>query len=396
MGLFALSRRVTAAKKENDNINSSGDCSKLSLRPLDVLVGRGKGAYLSEGNRRYLRIVHSAMPTYIATTTNHGKIQISKDVVARVKSNGGRFMVMDSRHKLKEVSDQQARIKVAQAIRNRKRQISGETSSSEKLVPEVTKSERTAPAGDSDRTTFSHRSADDEPHPEFVGSHDKSLGVSFRSVDASCGSASTSQRIDLSYISINSNAQAEVNVLKESDSSTHGPFDASFIPVDASYGSAIAFRRSSAQVEDEFSYFPSKSNGVPCRPADASCRPVITSQLSLHEAVRDEFSYISSDSNAQTVNAPQELPSPARISIDASFRNSNSETRAFSKAFFSDHEATELDLRSSLQMLPPMPIRRRSNLSQEAAGYLSDTFSLLSLTESDCQSLLNLSSDSGR
>jgi len=69
---------------------------------------------MSEGNRKYMQVVSSFLPIYVMATTNQDKIQITKDVVAHVKSSGGRFMGVDAKGNLYVVPDNVARVKVAQ------------------------------------------------------------------------------------------------------------------------------------------------------------------------------------------------------------------------------------------------------------------------------------------
>ncbi|KAL7570686.1 hypothetical protein ACA910_017811 [Epithemia clementina (nom. ined.)] len=109
----------------------SGDehrrCHKRASRcytpkAADVILGRGKGAYQNEGNRRLQDLVAFYLPAYRAAKTNQEKINITTLIVESVKQNGGRFLsekVKDG--EIIEVCDQKARIKVAQAIRHQRR-----------------------------------------------------------------------------------------------------------------------------------------------------------------------------------------------------------------------------------------------------------------------------------
>lgn len=79
---------------------------------------RGKGAYLSEGNLRYMQVINSYLSAYRAASSNQDKFQITKDIVEHVRSNGGRFMVVDG-NGLTEVSQKVARQKVGQVSKRR-------------------------------------------------------------------------------------------------------------------------------------------------------------------------------------------------------------------------------------------------------------------------------------
>ena len=81
--------------------------------PADVLLGRGRGSYEWQGNLRYQQIIYYALPAYTAAKKKQDKTQISNSIVAAVKQNGGRFLKEARDGSLCEVSDKEAREKVA-------------------------------------------------------------------------------------------------------------------------------------------------------------------------------------------------------------------------------------------------------------------------------------------
>mmetsp|Transcript_6551 Transcript_6551/g.8513 ORF Transcript_6551/g.8513 Transcript_6551/m.8513 type:complete len:361 (-) Transcript_6551:351-1433(-) len=159
-----------AAVNDKKNQNNGEDMITLGLE--DVIVGRGKGAYLSEGNRRYMQAVCSQLPRYQAATKNTDKVQITKDIIDAVTLKGGRFLGIDARGKLYNVTEQQARVKVGQALRHKRRQLEGgsERSTSERNNT----SERTAGLT-SDRSL-------EECSSSFAGSYRERSELSFRSI----------------------------------------------------------------------------------------------------------------------------------------------------------------------------------------------------------------------
>ena len=88
----------------------------IVIGPQDVLFGRGKGSYESQGNLRFQHIIFEALPLF-ARAGKKEKTRISKDVVAYLKSKGGRFLVEKEDGALFEVTDEGAREKVVQ-VRN--------------------------------------------------------------------------------------------------------------------------------------------------------------------------------------------------------------------------------------------------------------------------------------
>ncbi|KAL7557043.1 hypothetical protein ACA910_002259 [Epithemia clementina (nom. ined.)] len=94
-----LSRAV--GRKDTSSKPVSTASSLVLPQPCDVLLGRGKGSYESQGNREYARIIASYVPVYELATNNKDKIRITEEIVGLVKSSGARF--------LKHVAVRQAR-----------------------------------------------------------------------------------------------------------------------------------------------------------------------------------------------------------------------------------------------------------------------------------------------
>ncbi|KAL7580347.1 hypothetical protein ACA910_004377 [Epithemia clementina (nom. ined.)] len=112
---------TSSSSSSSGGSNSAQTSMILSPGPFDVLLGRGKGSYESEGNLRFQRVIYDALPRYALAKKKQDKTRISQDILALVKINGGKFLV----HKGKLLcvaSDEQARAKVSQALRHRRRQ----------------------------------------------------------------------------------------------------------------------------------------------------------------------------------------------------------------------------------------------------------------------------------
>ncbi|KAL3939022.1 MAG: hypothetical protein SGBAC_006187 [Bacillariaceae sp.] len=87
------------------------------LNNRDVLFGKGKGSYNSEGNRRMLALTARYYP-HVGDNFQL-KMQICKDIVGRIQSEGGRFVIQRN-GKWYQVSEDDAIAKVEQQFRNRK------------------------------------------------------------------------------------------------------------------------------------------------------------------------------------------------------------------------------------------------------------------------------------
>ena len=110
--MFRQSLRSRSRSRPNEE--ESEDTGPPAPLPTDVIVGRGKGAYLSDGNRRFTQTIRSFLPVYNQTKTTQEKVQVTNNIVDHIKSNGGRFLRIDNKGKLHPVPDKEARIKVAQ------------------------------------------------------------------------------------------------------------------------------------------------------------------------------------------------------------------------------------------------------------------------------------------
>lgn len=104
--------------KSNDE-----EIRKAQVTQLDVLVGRGKGAYMSEGNVRFQKLVCGQLEAYKKAAANQEKAEITARIVKTVKHSGGRFLKEDDAciGRFIEIDDRQARVKVAQALRRWRR-----------------------------------------------------------------------------------------------------------------------------------------------------------------------------------------------------------------------------------------------------------------------------------
>lgn len=87
----------------------------------DVRFGKGKGSYNSEGNRYMLALTAQYYP-HVGDNFQL-KMQICKDIVGRIQSEGGRF-VIQREGKWYQVSQDDAIAKVEQQFRNRKNRTS--------------------------------------------------------------------------------------------------------------------------------------------------------------------------------------------------------------------------------------------------------------------------------
>jgi len=128
--------RYSNNKRSNPNKVLADPCGSadqhndphVTLCSQDVIVGQGRGAYESEGNIRYMELVRSNVDTYKAATNNAEKIQCTKDIYNEIARRGGRFLGVDKISKtLYEVPEKQARIKIGQALRHRKREQKSQT-----------------------------------------------------------------------------------------------------------------------------------------------------------------------------------------------------------------------------------------------------------------------------
>eukprot|EP00523_Entomoneis_sp_CCMP467_P008192 CAMPEP_0168738960 /NCGR_PEP_ID=MMETSP0724-20121128/11207_1 /TAXON_ID=265536 /ORGANISM="Amphiprora sp., Strain CCMP467" /LENGTH=310 /DNA_ID=CAMNT_0008786329 /DNA_START=105 /DNA_END=1037 /DNA_ORIENTATION=+ len=125
-----MSRAYSKKVAENALKNSE----TFDLGEHDVLVGKGRGAYLSKGNQRYMELISFYAEKHRDAPTNVEKIQITNQVIETVTKRGGRFLAVDESGRLVRVSEKQARVKVGQALRHKRRKLprrDGESSSIE-------------------------------------------------------------------------------------------------------------------------------------------------------------------------------------------------------------------------------------------------------------------------
>jgi hypothetical protein len=86
-----------------------------SITNDDVLMGRGGGT--NRHNIHFRQIVSDAQPQYVQASKK-GKTQISKSIVARIRSRGGRFLKLnDDDGYYYDVGDKKATSKTSQALR---------------------------------------------------------------------------------------------------------------------------------------------------------------------------------------------------------------------------------------------------------------------------------------
>jgi hypothetical protein len=89
--------------------------------PFDVLLGRGKGNQQHEGNQRFQTIVNEHRYRYKTFQTRDQKTNTTREIVNSIKTEGnqtGHFLKFDkSMGGWREVIDEVARVKVAQALR---------------------------------------------------------------------------------------------------------------------------------------------------------------------------------------------------------------------------------------------------------------------------------------
>lgn len=83
----------------------------------DVKFGRGGGTNRHPGNLFFRKLVSQARPAYL-TAKKTEKGHISRQIVGTIRSNGGRWLKMDSRRGTwEDVGDDEAAKKVSQALR---------------------------------------------------------------------------------------------------------------------------------------------------------------------------------------------------------------------------------------------------------------------------------------
>lgn len=95
--------------------------------PFDVLLGRGRGNQQHDGNRRFQVLINEHQDAYNSFTSREEKTNTTRSIVHLIKSGGdqpGRFLKYNGTTSgWEEVSDEAARIKVAQALRYRREDV---------------------------------------------------------------------------------------------------------------------------------------------------------------------------------------------------------------------------------------------------------------------------------
>lgn len=104
---------MTEQKQQDIETTYSND---ESIRPDDVLLGRGGATNNHLGNRKFRSIVLQHRPQYLIARKTE-KILIAREVVATVHSNGGRFLRQCDASTWVEVSPKRAQEKASQALR---------------------------------------------------------------------------------------------------------------------------------------------------------------------------------------------------------------------------------------------------------------------------------------
>ena len=100
-------RNETAVESSNENLIPSRN---------DVLLGRGKGSHMHEGNVWFRRLVKERQKLYDTASTPE-KTRIADEIVRMVKESRGGLFLKKKGTAWVEVSDSVARLKVSHAFR---------------------------------------------------------------------------------------------------------------------------------------------------------------------------------------------------------------------------------------------------------------------------------------
>jgi hypothetical protein len=87
---FQVVNAITTPPK-NDSLKSDPPQS-IEPEAADIVCGRGRGNFSHPGNRRMLNIIHRNRERYRGAPTKSEKAEISREVMAAILSNGGRFL----------------------------------------------------------------------------------------------------------------------------------------------------------------------------------------------------------------------------------------------------------------------------------------------------------------
>ena len=85
-----------------------------NAHPHDVLLGRGKAAASWPGNQRYQALIKHSVGAYEHASKNAAKLALTRQIVATVTSEGGRFLKLTPHDTWVPISLATARVKVAQ------------------------------------------------------------------------------------------------------------------------------------------------------------------------------------------------------------------------------------------------------------------------------------------
>lgn len=123
--------------------------------PFDVLLGREKISQENVGNVRYHFVIDTKIDHFESSSVRE-KTAMTREIVQVIKSSGGRFLKLDSAG-WTEVSDEDARKKVASAFRSKRKSCKGPINV-QKLTIESKPPPSGSPTPPSDEETALHTS----------------------------------------------------------------------------------------------------------------------------------------------------------------------------------------------------------------------------------------------
>jgi hypothetical protein len=125
-GKTSSSQRSNAGKsgKTSTPSNATPTTVVLDLNRNDVLLGRGTGTAIYEGNIKFRKLIKQYKEEYTSVdTTRHMKVAIANRVLNEIRSRGGRFLRKENKGVYHEVyheaEEEVALEKVKQALRQR-------------------------------------------------------------------------------------------------------------------------------------------------------------------------------------------------------------------------------------------------------------------------------------
>ena len=103
-----------------DNKRSRPEPCSITIRPNDVLCGRGKVSFNHSGNRRFRHIISQAIDEYKAAGSKWEKSLVAAKLVSVIHSSGGRFLKQKKSNDEEwyELSNSECKSKVSHAIRD--------------------------------------------------------------------------------------------------------------------------------------------------------------------------------------------------------------------------------------------------------------------------------------